>query len=336
MKQHIIPRREAAHSAPVTRITTGDFASVVKLLSLGMVSWLMPIDWLWPVSRSIGRCTALWHGGTSPTAPFVCGLLRAAHDLPWATPDIHKQHQDHNRAVRLVILALNRPGRRWQPEVRLDGLEHLKSALEGGSGAILWVSSFAHNHIIPRALHQAGFSICILSRPGHGFSVSPFGIRWLNPLWTRVESRPFNAEKIVILNNDVGPALRQLRQRLGANGIVWIAVGPQGRRPLARRTLRVRFLGGTIRLPTGPLHLARISHAALLPVFAIRANDGTYSVTIERRLNVDAGANNASDYGSAVARLDESIIPPALAYVAMLESYATAHPNQWVEWADVE
>jgi lauroyl/myristoyl acyltransferase len=161
------------------------------------------------------------------------------------------------------------------------------------------------------ALRQADFAVHQLTRPEHGFSTSPFGIRWLNRLWTRIERR-FIAERVDILNNDGGPALQLLRQRLGANGIVWIAVGPE-----ALRTLDVSFLGGTIRLPTGPLHLARTSHAALLPVFTIRANDGSYDVTIERRLDVDTDITYAS---------------AARSYVAMLEPYVTAHPDQWGGW----
>ena len=114
---------------------------------------------------------------------------------------------------------------------------------------ILWVGGFAHHQLITlMALRQADFAVHQLTRPEHGFSTSLFGIRWLNRLWTRIERR-FIAERVVILNNDAGPALQLLRQRLGANGIVWIT-----------------------------------SHAALLPVFTIfGANDGSYDVTIERR-----------------------------------------------------
>jgi lauroyl/myristoyl acyltransferase len=311
MKQTILPGREAtAHRVPFTRVSTSDLAAMAKLLALGMVSWLVPVNWLWQISRSIGRATAFWHRDTSPEK-FIRGL-RDAHDVSWAARDIHQRYQDHVREERLVVLALNRPGRRWQPSVRWHGLDHLRSALEQGSGVILWVGGFAHHQLISlMALRQADFAVHQLARPEHGFLTSPFGIRWFNRLWTRIERR-FIAEAVVILKNDAGPALQLLRQRLGANGIVWIAVGPE-----ARRTLDVPFLGGTIRLPTGPLHLARVSRAALLPVFTIRANDGTYNVTIERQLDVDTDITYAS---------------AARSYVAMLEPYVTAHPDQWGGW----
>jgi lauroyl/myristoyl acyltransferase len=313
MNQRIVAGQQAdAQRAPSKRITMGDLAAMATLLSLGMVSWLVPVKWLGPISQAIGRGTALRHrGGASPTVKYVGGL-RAAHDMPSAAPDIHKRYQDHRRETRLMVLALNRPWRNWRPIVRCNGLDHLQSSLERGLGTILWVSGFAYTEIITlMALQQVGIPIYQLVRPEHGFSASPFGIRWLNPIWTRIEQR-LNAEQIVILNNDAGVALRLIRERLGANGIVWISVGPE-----AKRMLHIPFIKGTISLPTAPLHLARTSHAALLPVFTIRANDGTYDVTIERPLDVDSDIT----YENA-----------ARSYAAMLEQYVTAHPAQWRAW----
>src|ERR1700675_3149832 len=124
MNQRIVAGQQAdAQCAPSKRITTSDLAAVATLLSLGMVSWLVPVSWLGPVSRTIGRGSALWHRqDKSPPAKFVNGL-RAAHDMPGAALDIHEQYQDHRREVRLMILALNRPGRHWQPIVRCKGLD---------------------------------------------------------------------------------------------------------------------------------------------------------------------------------------------------------------------
>jgi lauroyl/myristoyl acyltransferase len=277
-----------------------------------MVSWLTSINSLRPIARTIGRGTGFWHGGnTGPPAKFVSGL-RAAYNEPSAALDIHRQYQNLRREVRLLILALNRPGRHWQPIVRCKGLDHLQSSIERGSGTILWVSGFAFTEILTLvALQQAGFTIDQLVRPEHGFSSSPFGIRWLNPLWTRIERR-YGAKQIVIQNNDAGAALRFIRDRLAVNGIVWISVGPE-----ARRMLHVPFLRGALTLATAPLHLARTSRASVLPVFTIRASDGTYDVTFERPLDVDS---------------DTTYAGAARSYAAMLEQYVAVHPEQWRGW----
>ena len=312
MKPRILPLGQAdTHTTALTRVIKGDVLTLAKLLVEGIVSWIVPVEWLWSISQGIGRCLTLRRRGKNPPGDVIGGVI-AAHDAPSAAHVIFAQYRDHRREARLLALALNRPGRRWQPRVRLQGLDHLRASLEQGSGTILWVSGFAHSYIIPlMALHKAGFAVHQLSRAQHGFSPSPFGVRWLNPLWTRIERR-FLAERVVIINDDAGPALQLLRERLRANCIVWIAV-----RPMARRLIHVPFLRGTICLPTGPLHLARMSRAAILPVFTIRASDGAYNVTIERPLDVDR---------------DVTYTTAAQSYVSMLEPYVIAHPEQWSGW----
>lgn len=81
--------------------------------------------------------------------------------------------------------------------------------------------------------------------------------------------------------------------------------------------LHLPFLKGTITLATAPLHLAHTSRATLLPVFTIRADDGTYDVTIEQPLDVDS---------------DLTYTKAARSYAAMLEQHVAAHPAQWRAW----
>ena len=215
----------------------------------------------------------------------------------------------------MQILALQRPGRRWRPPVRPQGCENLAAALARGAGAILWISDFIYRPlIVPLALRQAGFRGPVhLSRPEHGFSVSPFAIRALNPLWASVENR-YLSERVVIENNDASAALRRLRDALARNDIVSITVAETG-----RRTLDAKFLRGTFRVATGPVHLARSTGAPLLPVFAVRNEQGTYEVTIGQALPTDDDAE--PPYSAAVR-----------AYCVMLEPFVRDYPDQWNGW----
>jgi hypothetical protein len=102
------------------------------------------------------------------------------------------------RETKLQILGLNGPWRSWFPGIRLNGKENLAIAREKGKGAILWVTETAYNDLIAKmALHRFGYRAVQLSRPDHGFSGSSFGMRYLNPLWARVENR-FIEERIMI------------------------------------------------------------------------------------------------------------------------------------------
>ena len=151
---------------------------------------------------------------------------------------------------------------RWRRQVRLAGSENLEDGISRGRGVILWVQPCVGSTLaVKQALYDAGFPLAHLSRPAHGFSPHPFGQRYLNPILRRAESR-FLAERIVIDDaQTIGP-LRRLRALLKENRVVSITVTAT-----ASRVDEFEFLGGTLRLPRGPLDLAQATGAVLLPVF---------------------------------------------------------------------
>lgn len=291
----------------------GAFYESAKLLALLLLSWVVPIERLWPLALAMPG----WGGRRRD--PVGASDIIMAHTLsdqvsPLQATELFRRWQTRSLEMTMQILALRRPGRRWRPVIRLQGLEHLTASLRGKLGAILWISDFVYRPLIVHmALRQAELAAVHLSRPEHGFSVSPFGVRFLNPLWAAVENR-FLAERVVIENDDASGALKTLRERLSANDIVSITVAETG-----RRTLDARFLHGRIRVASGPAHLARSSGAALLPVFAVRNDDGAYEVSIGQALDVNDSAD--PPYSAAIR-----------AYAEMLEPFVRQYPDQWNGW----
>jgi lauroyl/myristoyl acyltransferase len=196
----------------------------------------------------------------------------------------------------------------------LVGTADLEDALATGHGAILWVGRFTWASIITKmGLAGAGYAVTHLSRPTHGFGTSPFAVRWLNPIWTGIEER-FLHERIVMQTGGETAALRALRERLQSNGVVSITVGHEG-----ARVVTVPFLGGTMRLATGPASLAASSGAALLPVFTVATRDCGFRVEIERPLEVPADEAR-EDREQCVAE----------GYATRLESWVRRYPGQWL------
>jgi lauroyl/myristoyl acyltransferase len=201
----------------------------------------------------------------------------------------------------------------WQPNIRISGEENIKIALAQGSGALLWVSPFAsHMLVTKRALNDAGFKVSHLSEPVHGFSDTQFGRRFLNPIWTKIEDR-YLSER-VLLGSDSTSALQILRQRLRENRIISITVFDT-----ARRTIDIPFLHGKLRIPTGPIHLARTVNAPILPVFPIRNSLESYEVHVEPPLNVATNTDSAHSYEAM-----------AQSYVQRLQPYVLKYPDQWL------
>jgi lauroyl/myristoyl acyltransferase len=294
----------------ITPITRADVVQLAKLSIMTPLSWAAPIDRLLPVARKLRA----WGGSPQGEESAAIAAVLSGYVPSTQVDEIRQRWMDRQLEASMQILALLRPFRRWQPVVRWHGLDNIAAVTAKRSGAILWVSEFVYSSLITKmAFAKSGLRFNHLSRPGHGFSFSPFGIRFLNPLWRKVEDR-YLAERIIIATNDSGEAVQILRARLAATELVSITVGLE-----ARRTLTTKFLGGMIRVATGPIYLSHSSGAPILPVFTVRAEDGAYDVTVARPLLVEQTGH--VDYLSAIQ-----------AYASMLEPYVLSYPDQWNGW----
>ena len=265
-----------------TAVLLRDTSLATQLALAAGVSWTVPESLWLPLTRAAGRVEALLRVRRSREWPMD---HRLAAVLGCSARALALERASSGHACRLYSLREYLPGRHGVP-VRVDGTEQLAGALAAGTGAILWVSRFAWASLISKiGLQQAGFSVSHLSRRGHPFGDSAFRERWLNPVWTRIETR-FLRERIVLEPGAETAALRVLRRRLAEGGVVSITVGHE-----AVRTVDASVLGVPLRLSTGPMHLAEASGAPLIPVFAVRDGDGSFVVTLDAPLVVDARAD---------------------------------------------
>ncbi len=208
-----------------------------------------------------------------------------------------------------------RPGG-WNPSIELSGHDAIKRGLAEGKGVILWISLFVSYSLTAKiALHRAGYAVSHLSGPTHGYPNTWIGRRLLNPIRTNIEDR-YLRERVVLEWANTIPALRILKRRLEDNGIVSISVTQ-----LAERPLRVGFLAGKIKIGGGAPTLARLTGAALLPVFPIQTGVNRFSVRVGPRIAVSTGIAPAL----AIERAVED-------YAALLKSYVIEYPGQWLGW----
>jgi Bacterial lipid A biosynthesis acyltransferase len=295
------------HLPLVIQMNIRDIGEIGKITALTLIAWLLPPR-LWRqaawATSSIGR-----DDKSGPS--YQQNLAHKFSKSEIAT--IRYKRRAYLRELKFQILGLIGPWRSWRPHIRLVGADHLRKALDDGHGAILWVTETVFSTLIAKiALHDAGYHAYQLSRPQHGFSTSPFGVRFLNPIWTGVEDR-FIAERIVINGETAADALAILRARIAVNQIIIITVVPQ-----AHKLVQVPFLRAHLPLATGPIRLARTTGATLLPVFTFARDDGGFEVSISEPLFPTDGPAD-----------DESI---AAAYAEQLESSVLDYPDQWSGW----
>jgi len=256
--------------------------------------------------------------------------LRRMHAYADATPSevpppFFARHYDAGNdrflEARMQSLALLRPARGWKPKVRWHGLEHLASALQRKSGAILWDSDFVYRALITKmAFHQAGYRLTQLSEQQHGSAASSFGRHFLNAYDRQIEDR-FLEGRVVINQYST---LDRLRECLAADKIVNIMVWNK-----ARRVLTVPFFSnGEICIATGPVHLSYVSGAPLIPIFTIRERDGVYDISVGPALDIPRALDVPPSFEVDYAGIVKS-------YVNMLEVHVLEHPDQYQGWGTV-
>jgi len=289
--------------------TAHDIRLAVTVAGAALVSRVVPEPAWWPLTRALAWAVVLGRPGAG-SLPVDAVVAREGGT---SARRIAVERIASGTASRLVGLR-ERSGAAPRYPVDVSGVAHLEHALAGGRGAILWVGRFTWASLISKVgLHRAGFAVTHLSRPEHGFGSSPFAVTRLNPIWISVEDR-FLRERVVMAPGGEVAALRALRRRLDANGVVSISVGAQG-----ARAVPVPFAGGELRLATGPMTLSVSSGAPLMPVFAGRDEGGRFRVAVEPPLDLRTDDSRT--------RWQEEA---ASAYAQRLEPWVHRWPGQWL------
>jgi hypothetical protein len=289
-----------------------DFVILIMIFVLGLIAWIVS-ERVWPVFTNIfGFISACINPSrTLSGIDKIKRVISGRFFKPAATfIELHvlaarfEQHLQYLREYR--------PGG-WRPRIRIIGREHIDRALDCGHGGILWIAPFSSELlVVKKALWGAGYAISHLSRYSHGFSQTRFGLRFLNPIWIKIENR-YVAERFVIPASGELGWLRKLEVRLRENRVVSINCNNEG-----LRVFQVPLLGGVIELAVGAISLALVCEAHLLPVFTIRRGPRDFDVIIEQPL--------IPDHEKSRQERTDKILRQ---YVALLESYIINYPTLW-------
>lgn len=298
-------------SGSAALITVNDLIQTLRLIVVCLLSWITPSG-IWPrLSIALAAVDQRIRPEEMTRQTEMLGAL-LGNKAPAA--EIVEASIAANYEDRLQLFRDYLPGG-WQPETQIVGEQYLRDALARRKGVILWTSYFVYSgQMTKMSLARHRYKVTHLSRPTHGFSNSRFGTTVLNRIQTRIEDR-YLLDRIQIQGNDTLPALMAMRRRLHKNGIVSITLGTQ-----ASRLIERPFLNGTIRIPTGPVELAKLTDSVLLPVYTVRDGYWRYSTHI----------------GAPMTSANESPEDAAAAFAAWLEPVVRARPAHWRSWRMVE
>jgi lauroyl/myristoyl acyltransferase len=293
----------------------------VKLAAALPVLWLLAVTLPERRWRSICyRLEAIRASvGLSDLGPVEQAAVRVVGDsrLPFDRRSFALEAAAGATEHHLQVLASRSRGG-WKAVPRLEGVAHLDAALAAGRGAVLWVAHFCFNALATKkALRAAGYRVWHFSRPEHGFSKSKLGIALFNGIRTGAE-RPQLAGRIVYERDRPAAAAVAAMRVLKQNGVLTITAGDwEGQRIAA-----IDLCGGAFDLAVGAPRLARLSGAALLPVFTVRGPDqDTIRVVIEPAVAVPPDGEG-----------DDALQFAAQGFGRSLERYVMRYPTEWRDW----
>jgi lauroyl/myristoyl acyltransferase len=298
-----------------------DFTTAIALALQLPLAWILPEPAWSPLWRAATRLPllnnrhAIRRNARSMVAALGdVGMARAetiARDLKAAIHEIRFQD------LRAWRPSLNSKGH-WTPKLSLEGEAHLREALKGEKGAVLWVSPTVFNSLpIKIALHASGYKVSHLSSPVHGYSETQFGVDRLNKVRCVPEDR-YLAQRIVFDSEAPTTAMRKMMRALKSGEVVSIvAANTEG-----FEMVEGPIFGGLLPVAVGAPRLAALTGAPLLPTFVVRDPKLGFRVVIEAPIVLDPKQP-----------ADERTVAAASEYLRRSEVWVRRYPEQWRAWS---
>jgi KDO2-lipid IV(A) lauroyltransferase len=201
------------------------------------------------------------------------------------------------------------------------------------------LSTGSKNGLAPEAtVHSGPRANTLLSTPGGAILATAHTAGWesLGALLARDHRKPV----MIVMQRERDDGARELqdaiRQLPGGVQILHVGNDPLAPLPLIRHLQKggvvavqidrvpagmsgcsVRLFGQSGAIPEGPLRLAQLTGAPIVPVFSARAGHGRYSVYVHEPIGVPRHADK-TEIGAAAQHLAD-----------VLGEFVSAHPTQW-------
>jgi len=203
--------------------------------------------------------------------------------------------------IELAAL-LTRPLEDTLRRIRIDGLEHVRSAMDQHGRALLLTAHLGNWELLPVACRLTGYRLSVVLRP--------LDARWLDRLATRMRER---SEVDLI---DKRAALRPVLRALAGGGMVGILLDQNAAR---HEGVFVPFFGHPASTSKSMAVLALRTGAPIVPAFIRREDTGIHRVVVSPPLASPAAADVEAAVVALTARCTEAI-----------EAAIRTTPDQWL------
>lgn len=200
---------------------------------------------------------------------------------------------------------------------KFTGLEHLDAALQRGKGCILLHAHFGPSQLPLCALGIFGYPMMqlgYLTDEGLSFIGKRVAFRLRKIYEDKIPARIISADAF----------LRPVMEWIRKNKVLMITGDGAGGGKFIGKYHFFPFFGEPTLFPLGATTLAVKTDAAILPLFTVLNEDGTYTTVIHEP--IDDSPDRSSD------RSPETL---SAVFVKMLEGYALRYPHLWHFWEEL-
>jgi len=183
------------------------------------------------------------------------------------------------------------------------GVEHIKSALDKGKGAVILTAHLGHWELGGILLKYLGFKVNVVQYMYESAEQN----RLLD------KNKDLRGINVIPSDDPAGFAIN-VHRALKNNELVAI----QGDRDLGKSGRAIDFFGKPAYFPAGPVLLAMKTGAPLIPAFTIIGEDGDYHPVAEPEVSLVKTGDDESDLMANMSKV-----------VGIIEKYVRGHPEQW-------
>lgn len=294
-----------------------------RVLSIDDVTTALTLGSLWFLALVFPR--KLWPMVASTCARFHVGLRKP--DIRVATDSLNREGIEiTERALAHDLLTGNYlenietvseyVGYRNDANVEIKGARYITQELQRGRGVILWHSPFCAAALIEkRAYRRIGLRVTHLRDYAHPYSKTTFGLKFLNPIRTRVEDRCLGSV-VWLMPGGAREAMSQMDDVLRQNKILSVTAIGSG-----KNAIDVPLLGGTLSLARGVPMLAEKTGASVIPTAVTILPGPRYVVEFAPPLKVNSNLSGPQFERAVVSE-----------YARQLAPRLSARPGNWRGW----
>ncbi len=206
--------------------------------------------------------------------------------------------------LETIYLAANGiPLERFILKMRVEGKEHLESALARGKGVIALGAHFGAFTLLGTRLAVEGYPVSLIIKVGR-----------FPKLWRKLARYQRVVGQQIIPQKPISVSIKRSLNSLRRNEVLYIVADERQR----AGAVSVPFLGRIAYAPPGPAIFSLKTGAAILPMFVVREDEVKRTLVIKAPLQVERTGDEKRDIEGLVYQFTKAI-----------EEVIRQYPNQW-------